>query len=97
MSSITFPGFCVKSSEVASLVDPQLGQPVLHHYPPLPVLAKGFTLLQGPGLLQQRFLRVQPDRTSCARCCGHALGPQRAYPANCRVEAERYPLVNAAC
>ena len=40
------PGF--DTAEVASLADSQLDQPrqpVLHHYPPLPVLAKGFTLL----------------------------------------------------
>ena len=41
--------------QVAGLADSQLHQPrqpVLHHHPALPVLAKGFTLLQGPGLLQ---------------------------------------------
>ena len=40
--------FRLGAPEVASLADPQLDQPrqpVLHHYPPLPVLAKGFTLL----------------------------------------------------
>ena len=47
------PGF--DAPEVAGLADPQLDQPrqpVLHHHPALPVLAKGLALLQGPGLLQ---------------------------------------------
>ena len=58
------------AAEVAGLTDSQLGQPrqaVFHHHPALPVLAEGFTLLQGPGLLQQRFLRVQLHRPSQPR------------------------------
>ena len=63
-------------------------QPVLHHHPALPVLAKGLTLLQGPGLLQQRFLRVQLHRSSRTRFCRHAPGPQRAYSADRSIEPE---------
>ena len=47
--------FRLGAPEVAGLADSQLDQPrqpVLHHHPALPVLAKGLTLLQGPGLLQ---------------------------------------------
>ena len=46
------PGF--DAAEVAGLADSQLDQPrqpVLHHYSLLPILGKGFTLLQGAGLL----------------------------------------------
>ena len=92
--------FCLGAPEVAGLADSQLDQPrqpVLHHHPALPVFAKGFTLLQGPGLLQQRLLRVQLHRPSCARCRGHALGPQRAHPADRSVELEGLQLVSPAC
>ena len=47
--------FRLGAAELAGLADSQLDQPrqpVLHHHPALPVLAKGLTLLQGPGLLQ---------------------------------------------
>ena len=83
------PGF--DAAEVAGLTDSQLDQPrqpVLHHHPALPVLGKGLALLQGPGLLQQTLLRVQLHRSSRTRFCRHAPGPQRAYPANRRVESE---------
>ena len=46
--------------------------------PPLAVCGKGLTLLEGPRLLQERFLRMESYGAAFALSSGHALGPQWA-------------------
>ena len=78
-----------ENPKVASLADSQLNQPrqaMLDHLSPTRVFGKILTLLEGPGLLQERFLRVESHRTAFALAAGNALVSQRAYATDRRVE-----------
>ncbi len=64
----------------------QPSQAMLDHLSPTRVFGKILTLLEGPGLLQERFLRVESHRTAFALAAGNALVSQRAYATDRRVE-----------
>ena len=51
---------------------------MLGRLPPTTVFGKVLTLLEGPGLLQERFLGMQGYRAAFVLSSGHALGPQGA-------------------
>ena len=59
---------------------------MLDHLPPAAVFGEALAFLEGPGLLQERFLRVESHRTAFALSSCHTLGPQGAYATDRRVE-----------
>jgi hypothetical protein len=54
--------------------------------PSLAVFGKVLTLLEGPGLLQERFLGMESYRAAFVLSSGHALGPKRTWATDRRVE-----------
>ena len=83
--------FRLDPSEIAGLADAQmdqLGQPVFHHHAPRPIFVIPGALLQGPGLLQQGFLRMDQHPLSLPAFGRDALGPQWTGHAFGAVELE---------
>ena len=75
-----------QSSEIGGLPVEPAEPGVLDHLPPAAVFGEALAFLEGPGLLQERFLRVESHRTAFALSSCHTLGPQGAYATDRRVE-----------
>ena len=54
---------------------------MLGRLPPTTVFGKVLTLLEGPGLLQERFLGMQSYRAAFVLSSGHALETRLKSPA----------------
>ncbi len=71
-------------------------QAMLDHLPPATVFGEVLTFLEGPGLLQERLLRMECHRAAFALSSRHALGPQGSCATDLRVELKTLDRVGLA-